>query len=295
MAWRGVWAGLSVYALLTAALYLTPLRLPVVQAAGSDHAAFQIRLAQQREFIAVLQRQAEAPAATSDVRATLERARQDHEVLQNRLQSWRRLHAGISPFGFMAWFSDLWPWLLSFGIAFPVLGGLIGAQAHARKARRGHPVVAVAEETSGMRDPRSALATGHGTLAEDLDKEYPPLEEGERPQMSLFDAVPVEPPAAAPPGSAAAPTQAGSVEKGFSEHDVSAPPESGLARASVPSSPPSPSVSAPGEAASPPPSPPPRPRSLEEELLETWKAPIARPSSPRRKVPPVKSPHLDQE
>src|SRR5690606_37427592 len=75
----------------------------------------------------------------------------------------------------------------------PLMGGLIGAQERAgRRARQGRAAHSDEVNAAGERYVIDPGATGGDTMAwvpqtQSQYQEYPPLEEGERPQMSLFD------------------------------------------------------------------------------------------------------------
>ena len=109
-AWRGVWMGWVAFLVLAALSYLTPVRLTVLKLAGRDYAVMRLEA-----------------ASTSPSPGGSERP-----DLAARRAAWARDHARLSPFGFVRWADDLWPWLVGLGIALPVLGGFIGAQAGGR-------------------------------------------------------------------------------------------------------------------------------------------------------------------
>jgi hypothetical protein len=133
---RGIWMGLGVFALLAALAYLTPLRAPVLRAAGETHPSLQHRFETQRRTLDTLQMQA-SNAPLSPARQNLfAQTQRDFAASQQLLESWEKGQARISLFGFVSWCLDLFPWLAAFGLAFPILGGLIGAQVAPRSPKR---------------------------------------------------------------------------------------------------------------------------------------------------------------
>jgi hypothetical protein len=130
--WFGIGGGWLLFFALAGIAYFTPARLLVLQVAGRDHAALRIEEKSRRLALETLRperfRSEGLSAFSADKAAAVERARAGVNETETRLTAWRRVHSKISPFGFLGWLADLWPWLLGFGIAFPLLGGLVGAQ-----------------------------------------------------------------------------------------------------------------------------------------------------------------------
>lgn len=137
---RGIVAGWLLFLLVAAAAYLTPVRLPAMRFAGRDYTALVAeRTFRQRELEALQPHGAASRAR--DQEPAVERARTRLADAETRLMAWTRANARISPFGFLGWLSDLWPWLLGLGLALPALGGLIGVQIREARdaAARGVP------------------------------------------------------------------------------------------------------------------------------------------------------------
>jgi hypothetical protein len=133
---RGIWMGLGVFALLAALAYLTPLRAPVLRAAGETYPSLQHRFETQRRTLDTLQMQA-SNAPLSPARQNLfAQTQRDFAASQQLLESWEKGQARLSLFGFVSWCLDLFPWLAAFGLALPILGGLIGAQVAPRAPKR---------------------------------------------------------------------------------------------------------------------------------------------------------------
>jgi hypothetical protein len=137
---RGIGAGLGVFLALAGLAYLTPARVPVMEAAGRDYTVLQYQLQARQQALDLLQPQGSGRALAASPPA-VERARAGVAAAQTRIGAWQRLNSVISPFGFLGWVSDLWPWLLGLGLALPALGGLVGAQLATKNPEWGvrHP------------------------------------------------------------------------------------------------------------------------------------------------------------
>jgi hypothetical protein len=160
--WFGIGGGWLLFFALAGIAYFTPARILVLQVAGRDHAALRIEGESRRLALEALRpeqyRSEGLGAFSAEKGAAVARARAALSENETRLAAWRRVHSRISPFGFLGWLSDLWPWLLGFGIAFPVLGGLVGAQ-------RGSIAGFVADAGRGAEKKRVPEPTGVPTVA----------------------------------------------------------------------------------------------------------------------------------
>jgi hypothetical protein len=135
MVGRGIGIGFGVFAVLFALSYLTPLRKPALAGLGRDYPALQYRLQAERDTLDALQMRASNGLLSPAEQASLERVRRDYVLTRERLDDWGRMNARLTLFGFLDWIAELLPWLVAFGLALPVLGGLIGAQV----SKRGRP------------------------------------------------------------------------------------------------------------------------------------------------------------
>src|SRR5690606_23054822 len=125
------------FLVLAALASLTALRLPVLPHAGAEYAALELR----RQALTAL-------------------ASRDASSVEARLAAWERLASRPTPYGLMAWVADLWPWLLGFGLACPVLGGLIGAQAPGEREKKKRDAEALTPTLSqGEREKKKAQGT----------------------------------------------------------------------------------------------------------------------------------------
>jgi hypothetical protein len=132
MAVRGILIGWLAFLVIALAAYVTPARVPVLMLAGRDYAVLRLQLQARQQAVETLQPQGSTLNRAQDRAPALTRARTGTSNVEARMEAWRRLNSAMSPFGFISWLSDLWPWLLGLGFAFPVLGGLIGAQVPKR-------------------------------------------------------------------------------------------------------------------------------------------------------------------
>jgi hypothetical protein len=175
--WFGIGAGWLLFFALAGIAYFTPARPAVLQVAGRDYAALRTEGEVRRLALAALRperhRSEGLGGFSADKAAAVERARAALSETETRLAAWHRVHSRISPFGFLGWLADLWPWLLGFGIALPVLGGLVGAQRVSVAAK----VPADAHRTS----PPPASAEPAGATG------------GAAPEPSAAERAPVEP------------------------------------------------------------------------------------------------------
>jgi hypothetical protein len=97
--------------------------------AGRDYAALRLQLQVREQVVETLQPRGAALNPAQDHRPALARAHGGVANEASLIEAWRARNARISPFGFLGWLSEVWPWLLGLGFALPVLGALIGAQA----------------------------------------------------------------------------------------------------------------------------------------------------------------------
>jgi hypothetical protein len=125
---RGIGIGFGVFALLSALTLLTPLRAPLLASAGRDTPALAYRLQAQRDTMDALQQRASETQLSPAERASLEQVRNDYVATRERIDARVQMNARFTLLGLFDWIRDLFPWLLAFGLALPVLGGLIGAQ-----------------------------------------------------------------------------------------------------------------------------------------------------------------------
>lgn len=131
---RGIGIGLGAFILLALLAYFTPARAPLLRVAGETYPALQHRVEAQRRTLDTLQVQASNGPLSPAAQNLFQRTQRDFAASQQLLESWENGQARVSPFGFVSWCLDLFPWLAAFGLAFPVLGGLIAAQvAQARR------------------------------------------------------------------------------------------------------------------------------------------------------------------
>lgn len=214
---RGTGVGFLIFLGIVILAYLTPLRIPVLKHAGRDYAAYQLQLRERQQAF-------EALRARDASSGTLERARNEIADAQASLRTWHRLSARISPFGLLAWFSNLWPWLLGLGIALPLLGGLIGRQirtAEPAPHRKFHP-----SETPEAPEPTEAAEDREGGEAEvrtdpATPTESPAEDAGPAPQEPQAPPAPEHPPVTSAPDRR---DDSGPASWNWSARPVSRPP-----------------------------------------------------------------------
>jgi hypothetical protein len=251
---RGAAIGFGIFALLAAVCLFTPLRQPLLAVAGLETPALTYRLQAQRDTMDALQTRASVRHLAPAERAALERA---------------RMNARFSLFGLFDWIRELFPWLLAFGLALPVLGGLIGAQVGANNG-------------AFRADGNLPLRAPHGTP----DAVNPPSVPLDRPRP-----VPPPPPAA-PPGTPVRqayvhPAVAAATAPGKGGET---PPLPSAAQRPLPGSPVilPPDIVAPAAPSAAPDEPP----------SQDWgfrHPPTPLETRPRPKMPPVRSPHALDE
>ena len=132
---RGIGIGIGVFALLSAVCLLTPLRKPILAVAGRDTPALEYRLQTQRDTLDALQTRASGARLSPAERASLESVRDAYVATRERIDARDRMNSRLTLLGLFDWIRELFPWLLAFGLALPVLGGLIGAQVTASPSR----------------------------------------------------------------------------------------------------------------------------------------------------------------
>ncbi len=139
-------AGWLIFLLLAALAYLTPARLSVMRFAGRDYTALMMEHSAREQALQALQPNGNTRSFARDQESAVARARTALADADMRIVAWARANARISPFGFLGWLSDLWPWLLGLGIGLLLFGGLIGVQIReARDAAAGRSALPVAE------------------------------------------------------------------------------------------------------------------------------------------------------
>jgi hypothetical protein len=130
---RGAAIGFGIFALLAAVCLLTPARGPLLAVAGRDTPALNYRLQAHRDTMDVLQARASERHLAPPERAALKQAREGYVATRERIDTRARMNARFSLFGLFDWIRELFPWLVAFGLALPILGGLIGAQARVQE------------------------------------------------------------------------------------------------------------------------------------------------------------------
>jgi hypothetical protein len=136
---RGIGIGVAVFAVLSALCLLSPLRSPVLAVAGRDTPALEHRLRTQRDTLDALQKRASETRLYPAERAALDQVRNDFAATRERIDARSRMNARLTLLGLFDAVRELFPWLLAFGFALPVFGGLIGAQVvRAPRARAAH-------------------------------------------------------------------------------------------------------------------------------------------------------------
>lgn len=162
--WKGVAAGFALFLALSGVALFTPARTPVLKTLGRDYAA--VRLEARHVALA-------APArGSTPARVSAERPG-DRTSPAARLAAWEARAKRFSVFGLMGWLADLWPWLVGFGVALPVLGGLIGAQAGGRRAPSAASPAAVPPAREA--DSEEVAAPAPGTAELPASEPPPPL------------------------------------------------------------------------------------------------------------------------
>jgi hypothetical protein len=255
---RGFGIGAAVFVLLSALCLLTPLRSPLLAVAGRDTPALEYRLQAQRDTMDALQARASGSRLSPAERASLERVQNDYVATRERIDARARMNARFTLIGLFDWVLELLPWLLAFGFALPVFGGLIGAQMSAQR---------VASAARPAPAPSS-----------------PP------PSSYAPPSVPLDPPRPVPPPlrPASAPAAAKPVRQAYVHPAVAAAaaPASPPAATAPPSPPPTAARPLPGSPVVMPPAaaPPPQDWGFRHQ-------PTPLENRPRAKQPPVRSPH----
>ena len=114
--------------MLSALCLLTPLRGPLLAVVGRDIPALEHRMRAQRDTMDALQQRASETRLAPTERAALDQVRNDYVATRERIDARTRMNARLNLLGIFDAIQELFPWLLAFGFAFPVFGGLIGAQ-----------------------------------------------------------------------------------------------------------------------------------------------------------------------
>lgn len=127
--WKGAGIGALLFAAVVAVLYLTPVRLPILNFAGREFPA--LRQGLQLRYAALQEREQRIAVSAADsvpeaVKTAQEKAWRDYAGQRSALMARIQLQSGISPEGFEAWVTDLWMWLLLLGFSLPVLGAWLG-------------------------------------------------------------------------------------------------------------------------------------------------------------------------
>jgi hypothetical protein len=170
MTGRGIGIGLGIFIVGVALVFFTPLRKPVLAAAGSSYPALQYRLRAERDTMDALQKRGSETRLSPAERASLDQVRNDYVSTREAIDNWQRANSRITLFGLIEWVDELLPWLLAFGLALPVFGGLIGAQvrvageppAPAPSSHPIHPASVPLDRPRPVPPQRPPLVTGPG-------------------------------------------------------------------------------------------------------------------------------------
>jgi hypothetical protein len=288
---RGVGIGFGIFVLLAAVCLLTPLRRPLLAVAGRDTPALTLRLEAQRDTMDALQTRASERHLAPAERAALEQARDGYAATRERIDARARMNARFSLFGLFDWIRELFPWLVAFGLALPVLGGLIGAQVRADSRpplpARSHP------DTDAANPPSVPL---------DRPRPVPPVtpaQAGAPPAPR--PAAPVRQPYVHPAVAAAATAIPPAVPAHASPLRPADAPSRSVAQRPLPGSPVilPPDIVTPaapsGKGEETPPQPPAAPAEAPAQDWGFRHTPTPLETRPRPKMPPVRSPHsLDE-
>ena len=274
---RGIGIGLGVFAVLSALCVLTPLRAPLLAVAGREIPALEYRLQVQRDSMDALQMRSSDTRLSPAERAALDHVQSDYVATRERLDARARMNARLTLLGIFAALQELFPWLLAFGLALPVFGGLIGAQVQQTPKRRAPvPVTPPAD----FAPPSVPLDRPRVVVPPVTTPTPPPPPRPVRPAYvhpaAAAATPPATPPASAPP--APVPSAPSSVMRPLPGSPVVLP-ESIV---SVPVSPSAPPTSSSVETPS-------------ENPSQDWgfrHQPTPLESRPRNKLPPVRSPHV---
>jgi hypothetical protein len=288
---RGIGIGVGVFAVLSALCLLTPLRGPLLAVAGRDTPALEHRMRAQRDTMDALQQRASDTRLSPVERTALDQIRNDYVATRERIDTRARMNARLTLLGLFDAVKELFPWLLAFGLALPVFGGLIAAQVKPRSR-------AVAVVPRPAPTPQTAPPVTPSTVA--VTPPVPPVEPPVTPQplQSPTQPRPVRP-AYVHPAAAAAAAPATPVPP-------TVPTASPAAQRPLPGSPvilpPSvtgPAVTVPAAAPTTPVVPPAPETSIEippapETPSQDWgfrHQPTPMETRPRTKLPPVRSPN----
>src|SRR5215217_1754795 len=87
---RGFTWGIGIFGLVALLAYLTPVRVPVLRAAGESHAALDYRLEAQRLTLDSLQMKASNAPLSAAEQNRLQQTRRELTGTQQQLESWKR-------------------------------------------------------------------------------------------------------------------------------------------------------------------------------------------------------------
>jgi hypothetical protein len=187
------------------------------------------------------------------------------------------MNARFSLFGLFDWIRELFPWLVAFGFALPVLGGLIGAQVRADSRpplpARSHPDTDAANPPSVPLDrPRPVPPPPAPRPAAPVRQPYV--------HPAVAAAATAIPPAApaSPPRPAGAPSRS-VAQRPLPGSPVILPPD--IVTPAAPSS----------KGEETPPQPPAAPAEAPAQDWGFRHTPTPLETRPRPKMPPVRSPH----